>query len=93
MFHVFKSLLLSAGYSEKSHECLIIGVEELFIHKGILPSSIIASIRDAKNARESADYGLTYGRESADGTIQDAELIYQVVSEYLLKTGYKVSIL
>ncbi|BBL67998.1 HEPN domain-containing protein [Methanoculleus chikugoensis] len=37
MFHACKSLLFSAGYVEKSHECLIAAIEELFTDRGILP--------------------------------------------------------
>ena len=88
MFHAFKSLLFSAGYTEKSHECLIIAIEELFTDKGLLPASIIPDIRNAKIARESADYGLTYGQASAEGTVQEAEQILQVVSSYLAGKGY-----
>ena len=88
MFHAFKSLLFSAGYNEKSHDCLIIAIEELFTDKGLLPPSIVTDIRNAKTARESADYGLTYGKDSAEGTVQDAEQILQVVSSYLAGKGY-----
>jgi len=37
MFHAGKSLILSAGYIEKSHDYLIIAVKELFANKGLLP--------------------------------------------------------
>lgn len=82
MFHGFKSLLLSVGYNEKSHECVIFGVEELFIDTGKLPSDLVSCMRDAKVAREAADYGRTYGEETARGTIRDAEMIYHVIDEY-----------
>lgn len=88
MFHAFRSLLFSAGYTEKSHDCLIAAIEELFTEKGLLPPAIITDIRNAKIAREAADYGLTYGQSSAEGTVKDAEQIYQIVSSYLAKRGY-----
>ena len=91
MFHAFKSLLFSAGYTEKSHDCLIVAIEELFTGKGLLPPSIVTDIRHAKTARESADYGLAYGRDSAEGTVKDAEQIYRIVSEYLAGQGYGIS--
>ena len=50
MFHAGKSLLYSVGYDEKSHECVIIAVEELFTTTGKLPSSIVSNIRNAKSA-------------------------------------------
>jgi len=88
MFHAFRSLLFSTGYTEKSHDCLIAAIEELFTEKGLLPPAIITDIRNAKTAREAADYGLTYGQASAEGTVRDAEQIYQVVSSYLAREGH-----
>lgn len=82
MFHACKSLLYSVGYEEKSHECVIIAVEELFTDTGRLPSSIINNIRNAKSAREAADYGCTYGVNAAQGIIQDAEDTYRIISSY-----------
>jgi uncharacterized protein (UPF0332 family) len=87
MFHAFRSLLFSEGYTEKSHDCLIAGIEELFVVKGLLPSHIITDIRSAKTAREAADYGLTSGRASAEGTIRDAGEIFRITSEYLSGQG------
>jgi len=88
MFHACKSLLFSVGYTEKSHDCLIAAIEELFTDKGLLPASLVTDIRNAKTARESADYGLTYGQASAEGTVRDAEQIHQIVSSYLTGKGY-----
>lgn len=82
LFHAFKSLLYSAGYEEKSHECVIIAVEELFTDTGKLHLSIISNIRNAKSAREAADYGCTYGVNAAQGIIRDAENAYRIISEY-----------
>ena len=82
MFHACKSLLYSVGYDEKSHECVIIAVEELFTDTGKLPSSIVSNIRNAKSAREAADYGCTYGVHAAQGIIQDAEEAIRIISSY-----------
>ncbi len=89
MFHFCKSLLFSAGYVEKSHECLITAIEELFTDRGVLPSAITSDLRRAKIAREAADYGLTYGEASAGGTVQDAERIFEIISSYLVKQGFE----
>lgn len=88
MFHAVKSLILSEGYVEKSHDCLIIAVEELFVNSGLLPSSIVTDLRNAKSAREAADYGLTYGKASAEGTVKDAESIYHSIMEYHSKKSH-----
>jgi uncharacterized protein (UPF0332 family) len=91
MFHAFKSPAFSVGYEEKSHECLIVAIEEHFIDKGMLPASLVTAIRSAKTARESADYGLTYGQASAEGTVRDAEEIHRIVTSYLIKKGFMKS--
>jgi uncharacterized protein (UPF0332 family) len=82
MFHAFKSLLFSVGYDEHSHDCLIIAVEELFTNKGILPADIVIDIRNAKTARESAGYGLTYGEATAQSVVLDAEKVCRIISDY-----------
>ena len=92
MFHAFKSLLFSAGYEEKrSHDCLITAIEELFVNKSLLPRSIIASIREAKDSRESADYGLTYSIERARKSVTDAKEVYNEIVQYLINEGFKVT--
>jgi uncharacterized protein (UPF0332 family) len=83
MFHACKSLVYGAGYSEKSHDCLIVAVQDLFVASGRLPPSVVAAVRDAKSAREAADYGLTYGDDAAIAIIRDAEAVYHAASEYL----------
>ncbi len=89
MFHTCKSLLFSAGYVEKSHECLIAAIEELFVEKGVLPAAVVSDLRRAKTAREAADYGLTYGEASANGTVHDAGEIFEIVSSYLAGEGFE----
>lgn len=89
MFHACKSLLFNAGYVEKSHECLIAAIEELFTDRGLLPSTVVSDLRRAKTAREAGDYGLTYGEPSANGTVRDAEQIFDIVSGYLAGEGFE----
>jgi uncharacterized protein (UPF0332 family) len=90
MFHAFRSLLFLAGYDEKGHDCLIIAIEDLFVHKSLLPRSIIQLIRDAKDSRESADYGLTYSDENARKSVSDAEEVYDIIVTYLVGEGIRV---
>jgi len=82
MFHACKSLLFSAGYVEKSHDCLIFAMQELFVDPGLLPSTLARTVRDAKSAREAADYGLTYSDDAARMIVQDAEEVYRIVAAY-----------
>jgi uncharacterized protein (UPF0332 family) len=82
MFHACKSLLFSIGYVEKSHDCLIVAVQELFVDSGLLPVTLARTVRDAKSAREAADYGLTYSDDAARMIVQDAEEVYRIVTTY-----------
>jgi uncharacterized protein (UPF0332 family) len=47
------------GIMKKSHECVIFGVEELFVDTGRLPSELVSCMKEAKVAREAADYSHT----------------------------------
>jgi uncharacterized protein (UPF0332 family) len=87
MFHALKSLLFVAGYRKGSHECLVVGIEELFVAKGLLPASLATDLRHAKAAREAADYGLTYGRDAAEGILKDAAEVHRIASEFLAEKG------
>ncbi len=89
LFHACKSLLFCAGYVEKSHECLIAAIEELFVDRDVLPSTVVSDLWRAKTAWEAADYGLTYGKASANGSVRDAEQIFDIVSGYLTGEGFE----
>jgi len=56
MFHSARALLYSKNYREKSHFCLIEGVRTLFVEAGKINVSLIESLLEAKNLRETADY-------------------------------------
>jgi uncharacterized protein (UPF0332 family) len=83
IFHACRSLVYSAGYSEKSHECVIVAVQDLFVSPGALPAFVATPMREAKAAREAADYGLTYDETAAGAIIRDAEEVCRVVASYL----------
>ena len=83
IFHACRSLVYSAGYSEKSHDCVIVAVQDLFVAPGTLPASVATAMREAKTAREAADYGLTYDDGTAGAIIRDAEEVCRIVAAYL----------
>lgn len=90
MFHASKSLLFSAGYVEKSQWCPAAAIEEPARRTEVccLPP-LSPTFRRAKTAREAADYGLTYGEASANGTVHDAGEIFEIVSSYLAGEGFE----
>ena len=63
MFHSAKALVLSKGYREKSHMCLLVAFGELFADS--LPAKHYERFRDCMNLRHDADYGLIYSEGSA----------------------------
>lgn len=56
MFHSARALLYSKKYRERSHFCLIESIRTLFCETGKLDISLVVSLLEAKNLRESADY-------------------------------------
>ena len=72
MFHAAKALVLSAGYREKSHNCLIIALRELFIEKKKLEREYSNYIEEAMDLRHQADYGLEYSEEESGIVVENA---------------------
>ena len=67
MFHSARALLLSRGYAEKSHYCLLVGFREFF---GMTPEGrrFALAIEQARILRENADYHADFSEESARST-------------------------
>ena len=59
MFHSARALLYSKGYREKSHSALLEALTSLFVRTGLFERDYVDDLRDAKDMRESADYGLS----------------------------------
>ncbi|MCK4251789.1 HEPN domain-containing protein [candidate division WOR-3 bacterium] len=45
MFHIARALIFKQGYREKSHRCLVIAIQELYVDKGKLPVEYLDSFR------------------------------------------------
>lgn len=83
MFHLAKSLLFSAGYREKTHFCLLIGLKELFVDKGKLYKKHIKNFEDAMTLREEADYESKFSGIGARETIQNAKEFLNEIKKIL----------
>ena len=59
MFHVFRGLLFSRGYREKSHICLKFAIEILFVENGLISEDLLDDFEFAMKTRERADYSCT----------------------------------
>lgn len=73
MFHAARALLYSRGYRERSHYCVIVGIEHLFASEGLLDMKWIRSLRNAMSMREDADYASEFSKEGAETTVRSAE--------------------
>jgi len=87
MFHAAKALVLSEGYREKSHHCLIVAVRELFLGKGQMSEELVVKLEEAMDLRHQADYGLEYTSEEASILIENATEFLQAAEDLLPKKG------
>jgi len=87
MFHAAKALVYLAGYREKSHQCLSIALEALYVDKNKLEPRFCTNFKEAMLLRMEADYGLTYSQNSANRTIKAAEeFLYECIGICDLKS-------
>ncbi len=56
MFHTARALIYAKNYREKSHYCLVIALDHLYVERGLLDRVFIESLTMGKEMRESADY-------------------------------------
>lgn len=73
MFHAARALLYSKGYRERSHFCVVAGIEHLFAEEGLLDMKWVRALQNAMSLREDADYADEYSKEGADASIHNAE--------------------
>lgn len=73
MFHAARALLYSRGYRERSHRCVVIGIEHLFGSEKLIDLKWIRALKNTMSLREDADYTDEYSREGADASINNAE--------------------
>jgi len=73
MFHSARSLLYFKNYREKSHQCLIEAMRELYLKKDLLNYTIIEALQKAKTLREEADYYGEFTEDNASYLIKKAE--------------------
>ena len=85
MFHSAKALVLSKGYREKGHYCLIVALRELYIKTNEMDNEIAEDLENCMDIRHEADYGLTYDRESAKICIDAARNLLESTVNILNK--------
>jgi len=85
MYHSARALVFSKGYREKSHFCLYVALQELFVEQGLLEVDLVESFHGSMRMRESADYREYFSQEGALLVIERAE-------QFLIKTGEILSL-
>ncbi len=83
MFHAVKALVLSRGYREKRHYCLLIAFKTLFVDEDIIGEEYLKTFEETMNLREQADYGLTYSEDVAEELVGNAEKLLEKTKEIL----------
>ena len=73
IFHAARALLYYRGYRERSHPCVMIGIEHLFGSEKLIDMKWIRALQNAMALREDADYANEYSKEGAEAAINNAE--------------------
>lgn len=85
MFHTARALLYAKGYREKSHYCLRIAIEVLYVEPGDIPQHMINAFEVAKELRENADYEGHFSESGAEKLVAAARGFLQHTKKLLNK--------
>lgn len=72
MFHGARALLYSRGYRERSHFCVVAGIDHLFGEAQLLDRKWIRALKHAMSLREDADYSDAFSAEGAEVSVKSA---------------------
>lgn len=72
MYHSARALIFSRGYRERSHYCLHVALQELFVDRGLLESHLADAFLHSMQLRETADYESHFSEEGATAVIEAA---------------------
>jgi len=87
MFHSAKALVLSKGYREKNHWCLLVGLRELLVGTGELDAELADDLELAMGIRHEADYALRFDEVTATRTVAMAERMLSASRGLLGRAG------
>jgi uncharacterized protein (UPF0332 family) len=87
IFHAARALLYSRGYRERSHSCLAVALEALFVEQGLLEIRFVRIFRESMALRENADYTGSFSREAAEQTLANGEAFMGVARHLLRLAG------
>jgi uncharacterized protein (UPF0332 family) len=78
IFHAARALVYSKGYRERSHYCLAVALEALFVDKGLLAGRHVGILQETMALREDADYSGSFSKEGASTSISNTEEFFRV---------------
>jgi uncharacterized protein (UPF0332 family) len=83
MYHAARALIYSEGYRERSHCCLLIALQELFVDRAILAPDFLEAFLNSMRLRETADYRSDFSEDGALLVIERAERLLRRAEEIL----------
>ncbi len=83
MFYAGKALVLAEEYREKSHYCLMIALQELYVKRGRMDQEMVNNLELCLHLRHDADYGSIYDKESAWTAIGYAKTFLTTVKKLI----------
>lgn len=63
----------SKGYREKSHFCLKVAIQALYVDEGTLDKKYVDDFDTTMLLRETADYKSNFSKEGAESSIKSAQ--------------------
>lgn len=83
IFHAARALLYSKGYRERSHHCLSVALEVLFVLTRKMNIRYIRIFKTSMYLRENADYSSTFSKENALLSVYNAQEFFKMVKTLL----------
>jgi len=65
IFHAARALIYSRGLRERSHYCLAVALEALFVDGGLLAGRYVRMLHNTMALREDADYSGSFSKDGA----------------------------
>jgi uncharacterized protein (UPF0332 family) len=86
MFHSARALLYSEGYREKSHYCLGIAIEALFVETEKIDAKYVDALQMARAMRENADYNDEFSESGARKLVKIAKGFLKAARQQMKKS-------
>jgi uncharacterized protein (UPF0332 family) len=90
VFHAARALLYSKGYRERSHYCLAVALEALFVDGGGLERRYVVLLKSTMALREKADYAGSFSEEGASMSVLNAGEFIETARELLIACSRRI---